>query len=275
MTRKETVRALLLPPFKGEIFVDYDFPAFINQLEHVDKIGDLTEFKVFHSGRNRVGKLPFVLENKKKVDLVIKEFQFKWINRIKSLFLPSKALRAWNGAMALWEKGLNTPKPVVFLEMPRFPGIKKGYFITESLEGFEEIRHLLRDTNREELKNLVKSLAEFVFSLHSQGIIHRDLSDGNILVSRNENGGYVLYLIDTNRIRTKVRPGKLCRIKNLIRLGVPEDLQAFFLGTYMGEYPARQGLWLWYRLNKRTFEKYLRLKKILRVKKLAEILRIQ
>lgn len=275
MTRTELVRALFLPPFKGEIFVDYDYPSFIDQLDHMENIADLPEFKVLFSGRNRVGKMPFVLENGKKIDLIIKEFRLKGINRIKSLFLPSKARRAWNGALALWTKGVNTPKPVAFLEMPRFPGIKKGYFITESLEDFGEIRHMLRNADSEELKNLVKSLAEFVSSIHSHGIIHRDLSDGNILVSCNKNGGYIFYLIDTNRIRTKARPGKLCRIKNLIRLGIPEGLQAFFLEIYVGDHPVSRVMWFWYRFNKKTFERYLRLKKILRVKKLAEILRIQ
>jgi len=275
MSRKEPARILFLSQFRGKIHIDYDFPSFIDQLIRIENITDLSEFKVIHSGRNRVGKMAFVLENEKKVDLIIKEFRLKGINRIKSLFLPSKARRAWNGAMALWEKGLNTPKPVAFLELTRFPGIKMGYFITESLEGFEEIRHMLRGASNEKLKKLVKSLVEFVSSIHSQGIIHRDLSDGNILVSCNKNGGYIFYLIDTNRIRTKARPGRLCRVKNLIRLGVPEDLQPFFLGTYIGEHPVRRGLWFWYRLNKRIFEKYLRFKKILRVKKLAEFLRIQ
>ena len=275
MIRKEPARILFLSQFRGKINIDYDFPSFIDQLNRIENITDLSEFKAIHSGRNRVGKMAFVLENEKKVDLVIKEFQFKGINRIKSLFLPSKARRAWDGAMGLWKKGLNTPKPVAFLERPRFPGIDRGYFITESLEGFEEIRHLLRDANSEELKNLIKSLAEFVFHVHSQGIVHRDLSDGNILVSRSKNGGYFFYLIDTNRIRTKTRPGRMCRVKNLIRLGVPEDLQPFFLEAYIGEYPVSRGLRFWYRLNKRTFEKYLRLKKILQIKKFAEFLRIQ
>ena len=113
MIKKEPARILFLSPSRGKIHVDYDFPSFINQLERVEDIADLPEYKVIHSGRNRVGKMPFVLENEKKIDLVIKEFRLKGINRIKSLFLPSKARRAWNGAMALWEKGLNTPKPAV------------------------------------------------------------------------------------------------------------------------------------------------------------------
>jgi len=275
MTRKESVRVLSLPPFKGEICADYDYPSFIDQLDHMENIADLPEFKVLFTGRNRLGKMPFVLENGNKIDLIIKEFRIKGINRIKSLFLPSKARRAWNGAMALWKKGVNTPKPVAFLEWPRFPGIKKGYFITESLEGFDEIRHLLRDTNNEELKNLVRSLAEFVSSIHSRGIIHRDLSDGNVLAVRDKNRGPFFYLIDTNRIRARARLGKLRRIKNLIRLGIPEGLQSFFLEIYMGDHSVSRGSWFWYRFNKKTFERYLRLKKILRVKKLAEILRIQ
>ena len=125
------------------------------------------------------------------------------------------------------------------------------------------------------MKNLVKSLAEYVSHCHAQGIIHRDLSDGNVLTSRDKKGEHIFYLIDTNRIRVKSCPGILRRIKSLIRLGIPDDLQEFFLEIYTGEKPVNGSLWFWYRLNKKIFEKYLRLKKVLRIKKLTEYLSIQ
>lgn len=275
MTKTEQVRDINFPPFRGKIHVDYNFPSLVSQLVNWLNTGDFPEFEVIHYGRNRVGKKSFHFEEKEKVDLIIKEFRLKGINRVKSVFLPSKARRSWDGALALWKRKLNTPKPVAFLEKPKFPGVKDGFFIAESVEGFEEIRHMLRNPDSKKLKNLVKSLAEYVSLCHSRGIIHRDLSDGNILAAQDKRGDYVFYLIDTNRIRTKSRLGMLRRIKSLIRLGIPEGLQTFFLEMYTGKKPVVRIWWFWYRLNKSTFEKYLRLKKFLRVKKLAEVLRIQ
>jgi serine/threonine protein kinase len=275
MARKIQFRYLNFPPFKGKIHVDYDNPSLISQLVLWAKGENSSDFEVIHSGRNVIGKISLSAEKDIKTDLIIKKFRLKGVNRVKSVFLPSKARRAWEGALALWKQELNTPKPVAFLERPEFPGIKEGFFITESLEDFEEIRYLLRNLEGIELKNLVRSLAEYVSLCHARGILHRDFSDGNILTKKNENGDHIFYLIDTNRIRAKAGLSRLKRIKSLIRLGIPEGLQLFFLEVYSGKKPVARIWWLWYRWNKRKFEMYLRLKKLLRVKKLAEALRIQ
>lgn len=275
MTGKVQSRYINLSPFKGKIHKDYDYPSFINQLVHWVNRDEFPKFEVIHDGRNRVGKISFSSDKEENIDLIIKEFRLKGIHRLKSAVGPSKARRAWDGAMAMGKRGLNTPKPAAFLERPKFPGVKEGIFITEFLEDSEEIRYLLLNSKSEKLENLVKSLAEYASLCHARGIIHRDLSDGNVLAKQNKKGDYIFYLIDTNRIRTKTRPGILRRIKSLIRLGIPKELQAFFLEIYTGKKPVVRIWWIWYRLNKSIFEIYLRLKKFLRVKKLAEVLRIQ
>ena len=147
--------------------------------------------------------------------------------------------------------------------------------MTERVGGVEEIRGLFRRLPLPELHALLSSLAVFLRAVHDRGILHRDLSDGNILVKREHDETFCFYMIDTNRIRVKKRIDLFKRTKNLIRLGVPSQSQSFFLAQYLEGSRVRRHLWWWYRMNKGTFSWYTGLKKKLRLRQLTRKLRIQ
>ena len=106
-------------------------------------------------------------------------------------------------------------------------------------------------------------------------ILHRDLSDGNILVRKGLTGHDSFCLLDTNRIRVRRKLGGFRRAKNLIRLGIPPASQKYFLSCYWGGGTPRRAHWVWYRLNKNVFASYLKVKKKLRLRRIARFLRIQ
>jgi len=139
----------------------------------------------------------------------------------------------------------------------------------------EEIRFLFRELPPSELQKLLVSLAHHISLCHRKGILHRDLSDGNILVKTESEGKFVFYLIDTNRIRVKKRIGLLKGIKNLIRLGIPPRSQLLFLKQYMGSNQLKGYLWYWYKANKMIYSWYIELKRKLRLKQLVRKLKIQ
>lgn len=65
----------------------------------------------------------------------------------------------------------------------------------------------------------VESLGRFIANLHIAGIVHRDLSPGNVLYRRDERGEYQFYLVDVNRMAFRSRPLSLAEAaKNLSRL---------------------------------------------------------
>ncbi len=273
--KKEWGQALVLPPFKGRIESKYDFPRFIEALSDCEALLNSSACQILHEERNRVGIIAFPQKDGGRVEIVVKEFLPRGINRLKSLFLHGKALKSWSGAQALLDRSIGTPFPVAYLEKRRNFFLERGYFLSEKIEGVEEIRTLFRRLTSRELQALLASLAAYLRSVHEGGILHRDLSDGNILVKRENHKEFYFHMIDTNRIRVKKRISIWQRIKNLIRLGIPAQAQPMFLSQYLESPEIHRHLWWWYRLNKIVFSGYIELKKKLRLRQLVRKLRIQ
>lgn len=273
--KQEFGQAFSLPPFKGRIHPRHNHRLFIQAISDWELLLNSPSCKVLHEGRNRVFTLPFPLKDGEKVEIVIKEFSSRGVNKLKSVFLPGKAFKAWNGANALLERGIGTPFPVAYLEKRRNLALERSYYLSERVRDVEEIRFLFRNLPALELRNLIASLAQHLESCHQKGILHRDLSDGNILVERDRDKKFNFYMIDINRIKIKRRIGLLQRIKNLVRLGIPSDEQPFFVAKYLGSPDIKKFLWLWYRMNKRTYSLYVGLKKKLGLRQLSHKLKIQ
>ncbi len=273
--KEEFGRAVSLPPYSGRLDSEYDFPRFLDALSNCDFLLERPDCRLLHEGRNRVGALALPHKDGGQIEIVVKEFCPRGIDRLKSLFLPSKTRRAWAGAQTLKAGSIGTPIPVACLEKKGRFFLEKGYFLTERVEGVEEIRTLFRRCPLPELHALLSSLAAFLRAVHDRGILHRDLSDGNILVKRERDEAFCFYLIDTNRIRVKKRINLLKRTKNLIRLGIPSQSQPLFLAQYLEGSTVRRHLWWWYRMNKGTFSWYIELKKKLKLRQLTRKLRIQ
>jgi len=265
-----------LPPYRGEIAETYSRPEWLSVLGDPQKILAGPGAEILLDGRNKVGAVTVDLGPSRSADLVVKEFRSRGITRLKSLFGKSKAEKAWRGAAALMNAGLDTPFPVAFLEKRRKGFVEESFFLSERIRGAPEIRGLFRELAEGELRPLLASLAETLFRSHEKGILHRDLSDGNILVKK-DGDSFRFFFLDTNRIRRRRKIGELGRAKGLIRLGVPPGLRLYFLGRYSaaGGRPLRNSFLFWYKLNKAAFAGWIRFKKALRLKKISRKLRIQ
>lgn len=271
----EDCRPFVAGAYQGEIHPDYDNPDFIQAIAQPEKLLSSPDATILFDKRNRLGVISLPLSGGGKKEIVVKEFSCRGIDRLKSLVLPSKGFRAWRGALALTNRGLATAPPVAFLEKRKAEFVHRAFFLTERVEGALEIRKHFRCLSSADLAPLLASLAGYLSLCHGRGILHRDLSDGNILVKKDENGAYLFYLLDTNRIRTRYNIGRLQRIKSLVRLGVPPALQRDFLQFYFGKKPLPKTSWLWYKICKSAYAGYVGLKRRLRLRQLARRLRIQ
>lgn len=275
MVKEGFGRELSLPLFTGRIQAKFDDSIFLKSISDCHQLLEEPGSQILLDRRNRVGIAKLPLKNGKSVEVVIKEFHSRGLQKLKTLFLSSKALKSWQGAVALVGRGIETPFPIAYLEKRKKGFLEQSFFLSERISDIKEIRSLFLELPEPELRQLLAALARFLFFCHEKGILHRDLSDGNILVKRDERENFHFYLIDTNRIRVRGRISLLMRIRNLVRLGAPPQFQIFFLEQYLGDLPLKKYLWLWYRLNKKKYFLFVEFKKKLRLRQLAQKLKIQ
>ncbi len=260
----------LLPVFVAE---DLDTSEFRDALSGIRSLASGPAAHVLLDARNRIVALPLPSGPGRFVDAVAKEFRPSGLKRLKTLVVPSKAVKAWRGAAACLERDVPTPRPMACLERRRAGIVAESWFVSAWLENASEIRPLFLKLGGEDLRLLVAELAAFLRRAHERGILHGDLSDGNILVSGP--APYRFSLIDTNRIRAARRLSWRARVRNLVRLGVPPGAQDAFLDAYLGERRGAVGLRRLYRRAKKRYAAAVALKKKLRLRRLAEKLKIQ
>lgn len=274
MKREEFGIPLSGSEFKGRLDVRFNQEDFIPILSCPKKLWKNPSMKMLLDARNRVGAVDIEL-NGHVFRAVVKSFRIKGINRLKSTVFPSKAQKAWFGSQILSKNSISTPYPIAFFEKRKGCAVRESYFLSEWIKGTREIRALFKSLKGKDMEKLLKDLAGFLSFVRIKGLLHRDLSDGNILVSGSREEGYQFFLIDTNRVR-KIKVFFVLRgLKSLIRLGIPFVYQRSFLKLYLSPMPLNYGYWRWYRVNKILFSTYIQLKKKLRIKKIADRLKIQ
>jgi serine/threonine protein kinase len=268
-------RPLGLGSYRGKVRAAYDDPVFLEAIRRPEELWSHPGARILATKRNRLGIFRLPLSGGPSKDIVVKEFSSRGVNRLKSLFLPSKAAKAWRGAMALEQRGLKTASAVAYFEKRRQGFVEQSFFLAERIDEAVEIRDLFRSLSLLELDGLLSALAGYLSLCHQKSVLHRDLSDGNVLVKRDEKGDFVFYLLDTNRVCLHRKISRPARVKNLIRLGIPAPLQRPFLKKYFGENPLGTASWVWYRISKSVYTGYVGLKKKLRLRQLARKLGVQ
>ena len=261
--------------YKGCIHSKYNLSSFIKQISDCNSLLNRQECEILLDSRNKIGAIKLKINNNTYKEIVIKKFCFSGLNRLKTLFFSSKIAKSWIAANKLVALKIPTPFPIAFIEKQHKGFIKEGFFITEKLNNVREIRDIFINYNSfPYIEKLIFSLADFLNSCHERGVLHCDLSDGNILVYQ-ENKNFTFYLVDVNRIKFRKKIGLLKRIKNLVRLGIPSCYQKLFLTKYLRKNKLPLFYWIWYKLNKFLYWEKIQIKKKLKLRKIARLLRLQ
>jgi len=241
-----------------------DFPGWLSS----------PEAEVLHDGRNRLVavRLPGGRE------AVVKIFGVRGFHKWKTLLVQSKGLRAWRGAHALMENSFGTPTPIAAFERRSRGLAVESVYIAGRVRGGREIREWFRDRPELDLRDLLAALASVLARMHRAGVVHRDLSDGNIFVFEKGPSRFDFLFLDTNRVRVRRKVGLFARARNLVRLGVPPALRPVFIEEYSisaGPRFRRRRFGFYYRTAKRSFASWLEVKKKLRLRKAARRLGLQ
>jgi hypothetical protein len=184
---------------------------------------ELPQLKVLRDKRNKLWNVraPWWSEGEQTVKLN----RARGIKRFTYRFLPSKGKRHWNNATQMLRLGINTPTPLGFFEQPG-SNAADSYYICRFVEGAFSCRDLFTafKAGEHEYRGIDKAtwllrIGEFVAHMHWRGIIHRDLSSGNLMMT-SANGEITFYLIDIGRAlidRSRAARARM-RFKDLNRI---------------------------------------------------------
>jgi tRNA A-37 threonylcarbamoyl transferase component Bud32 len=148
--------------------------------------------------------------------------------RLKHLFISSKARKEWQMTQQALAKGIPTPVPLAMAER------RKGWFLQDALlitEAISPSCPLIEFIPGGGNKDLLFQTARLIRGAHEAGLLHQDLHAGNIMVGITEMKSY---LIDLHRSRFARNVSKKRRLWNLAQFFYslkgwlsPEEKKAF------------------------------------------------
>lgn len=190
---------------------------------------------VLHKGRNEVR-----LVEHGQYRFAVKRFGRKpFIVSLINVLRKTKACRAYRNAFALLRLGIHTPVPVAYMERRNALSMVTDSYYICLYEDDQPIADGLceyGDTNWD----MVRSYARFVASLHSKGILHKDLNSTNVRYKPSSHG-YEFSLIDINRMTFYPQPERMPLAKSLENLCLFSHCSPMFEG-FVREYLAARGL---------------------------------
>ncbi len=140
--------------------------------------------------------------------------------RIKHLFVPSKALAEWRNLRVLEERGLPCPRALAFFES-RFAGmLSRSCLITQCIDGAGALNRFggLAQLPTAQRFALARQLGRLSAAMHAAGMISRDFHAGNVVIRPTAGGGFELFLIDLHSAKLLKKPAPARIITDLAKL---------------------------------------------------------
>lgn len=124
-----------------------------------------------------------------------------FVNRIAyTFFRKSKARRAYENALVLKSNGFETPTPVAFLEIAKHGLLMDSYFVSIHSPYQRLFREFADCSSIVGRESIIREFGVMLARLHETGILHLDLSVGNILFDILPDGCH-FSLVDLNRMK--------------------------------------------------------------------------
>ena len=160
---------------KTIIHPNYQFlQTFIERLPQIF----LSEGTYIHDGRN---KIKIFEVNGLRIN--VKRYRIPlFINRIVYLYCrKTKAERAYEYALELQKKGINTPAPIAYIIEKQNGLLGYSYFISLQVNYSRRFYEFGTNPLTEENKKILQAFGTYTANLHQQQVYHQDYSPGNIL----------------------------------------------------------------------------------------------
>lgn len=239
-----------------KIVINPEYKRFEDFVRQVPAIFS-TEGRVIYKIRNEIRV--FVVDG---VELNVKRYKVPiFINRfIYRFFRQSKAQRAYEYALQLLSRKIETASPVAYILYQKNGLLGDSYFV--SLQSSGETLYQVGKDPVGLNEDVFRALGTYVANLHENGVYHADLSPGNILFERKKD--HVEFcLLDINRMSfAPVSLKKGCA--NFARLWGNETAFHLMAETYAATrgFDKKECLrWILYYRN-RFWKKYAKKRKI-------------
>jgi tRNA A-37 threonylcarbamoyl transferase component Bud32 len=129
------------------------------------------------------------------LDLVVKRYNFKSFSHfIRRAFRATRAANSWKYARWLDMLGINTPKPVLFLEQ-RYGFLRGKSYYVSMYDGGDDL--LSRFNHQMPTENQLKQLSELLSAMHDHKIVHGDMKATNLMINAEDE----IALIDLDAMR--------------------------------------------------------------------------
>lgn len=199
------IKTKVNPDFSGlEDFMKSLPSVFENKGETIKD--DRNEIKIIHQD-----ELKLCVKSFKRVT-VFNRFMYSW-------FRGTKAKRSYKIALHLEEVGINTPKPVGYVEVyGKWNIMEKAFYVSLYQEHDFDISKVL-DKGIARQESILSSFAEYMaLIVHPAGAWHNDLSQSNVLINENKANDWTFSFIDLNRMEFKKRISPAKGLSNLNKL---------------------------------------------------------
>ncbi len=201
--------------FKQNVEFDHAIKAMLPESLLKSEVG-----KVMRDTRNKI----WTTQTDTHGTVAIKLNRINRRKKIGYLFRDSKGRRHWNNASAMLRMGVNTPQPLAFFDRHQASGTSESYYVCAYLDQPFSARDVFTSLNKGEADfqslahdDLLKVIAEFICHMHNSGVLHRDLSPGNLLL-QNKSGNVTASAIDIGRARTELTLSTRQRLIDLMRI---------------------------------------------------------
>ncbi|MCP4714492.1 MAG: hypothetical protein GY868_05190, partial [Deltaproteobacteria bacterium] len=204
-------------------FVHAQFtPAFLTGLpERLERYAEYPEFAVVKDNTVRAA-LFYRPAGTEAQTFFVKRYKCRdWQEKLKHVFVPSKAQAEWRALQRFEQRGIACPQPLAFTEKRSVGVLQDSCLVLEALQSAVPLNEFVESGvfDFRQRRALTQALAQLVARIHRQGIYYRDLHAGNILLRRDGAGVPELYCIDLHRACFPARLFAWMRIKDLAQLG--------------------------------------------------------